>query len=196
LKVKPFIEKYLQQLLKNEQVQDSLEKAQDQNIHLKNLTELLQMAHKRYVIDYHTRSRFGRIISFILRILGLAADLAGSYLFWFSGIGSGMGLKFAGFGLKMIAELVETIPYRRQASKLKKKGVALPGWSISLEIVLSRILAYFPYFVFELFDFARSSRKYRMALHRRAARQALKAYILSLKSPGKSSERTSQAKRS
>lgn len=178
MKAGQFINKRLKRLLKEKRVQAVLNTSRKRTALLANLSELLQLSYHRYVKEYHESRGFGSFLAHLLRILGLACDLAGTWLFWSTGIGMGMGLKSAGLAAKLIADLLATSRYRRHVVKIKKKQLKPPGFSLALEVVLIRLLAYMPWGLFEIIDYLRGYRKYHHALHRTAAQQAAKAFLI------------------
>ncbi len=123
--------------------------------------EILREAYALHAQKYFEDKGFlAKYIAPALRLVGVGADLAGTYLFWVLG-GAGMGLKAGGLGAKTIADVIDGAHYLRH----NHEGydlLQLPG--LVGEATLERAAAYLPLGVGELADLLRGESKFEEAV--------------------------------
>jgi hypothetical protein len=179
-----FINRYMPRLIRKEPLRSQLEGSKNKKPLLINLSEILQLSYHRYVEEYYTQRGWGRFVSRILRWTGFAADATGTYMFWALN-GAGFGFKFFGFIIKTLADFVEIAAFRRHVKRLKGKRVKPNQIKVAGLGLGSRLLAYAPYGIGEILDLVTGRRKYTRSVEKLAAKQASKAFLLSLQKQNK-----------
>ncbi len=177
---KTFIDAHIENVLKDKQVKKYFDNAKsevEKDLLKKGLEQSLETAYNSNAKDYFESKSFGSDVSkYLLRPIGVAADLAGTYMFWTLG-GAGFGLKGIGAVSKGLAELIDNAHYEKH-KKVEgiEKYISKDGLKIATEGAAQMAASYLPVGG-ELWAFYSGAKKYDDKVVKRALKQAKGEFV-------------------